>query len=240
MRERLASGRRLCGEASPPPTTFAALAARGSSPQYGVGCPRPEQLPPAARRSRGVPRAPAGVYALELFARHRRTGRARRSARAPRPGCAGAPPSPPASASASSGRAARIGSSCRRPTSYDEHAVDGADGSRSRCARWQQRHLAEHGSVRAPPRSTSVPSSRRRKTSIVSSTTATAIASWPWTMIRSIGPNVSGRAEPASSTISSARRIVNGTVPASRSASTRSGGWYPWASSAPTSMRSSS
>jgi len=54
--------------------TFAALAgAVVLPPQYGVGLPRPDQLPPAAREEIEAFRAhPAGVYALALFARHRR------------------------------------------------------------------------------------------------------------------------------------------------------------------------
>ena len=65
----------LCGERfTAADLTFAALAAAVVvPPQYGVALPQPEQLPPAVRDDVEAFRAhPAGVYALELFARHRR------------------------------------------------------------------------------------------------------------------------------------------------------------------------
>jgi glutathione S-transferase len=73
--ERLTHGRYLCGERfTAADLTFAALAAAVVlPPQYGVALPRPDQLPPEAREEVEAFRAhPAGVYALELFARHRR------------------------------------------------------------------------------------------------------------------------------------------------------------------------
>ena len=72
---RLDDGPYLCGERfTAADLTFAALAAAiVLPPQYGVALPRPEQLPPAALEEIEAFRAhPAGVYALELFARHRR------------------------------------------------------------------------------------------------------------------------------------------------------------------------
>ena len=68
-------GEYLCGDRfTAADLTFASLAAAVVLPvQYGVALPQPEQLPPAAREEVEAFRAhPAGVYALELFARHRR------------------------------------------------------------------------------------------------------------------------------------------------------------------------
>ena len=223
------TGAYLCGDRfTAADLTFAALAAAVVlPPQYGVALPQPEQLPPAVRDDiEASARTPRASTPWSSSRRHRpRTGRARVVAL----------------------ERLALGAQARRHRllqRVDQLRARGQDRlaagggrprrrarrrrrARSRCAARRSAATSRRARCRssAVPRSTSVPSSRRRKTSTVPSTTANSESpSWPCTMIRSIGPNVSGRAEPASSAISSARRIENGAVPASSSASTRSGG----------------